>query len=179
MKTKIVFLSIILLMLSANVFSQKQSAEAFVESFYKFHRARSGGFNTEELLAHKKWFTAELYELFQNELKREAEYLKENPTNKPYFGDGLPFTALEECYVEGKGIKNVLKIGKTSAKENKTLVEVKFYQPKVCEGHFIHAYKVELVKNEGSWLINDLIYLNDQTMAEEGRLTADLKREKY
>lgn len=179
MKTKIFFLSIILLLLSSSIFAQKQSAAAFVESFYEFHRARSGGFNAEELDAHKKWFAAELYKLFQNELKREAEYLKENPTDKPYFGDGLPFTALEECYVEGKEVKNVLKIGKISSKENKTLVEVKFYQPKACEGYFIHAYQIELVKNEKSWLINDLIYLNDETMSEEGRLTEDLKREKY
>lgn len=173
MKTKIFFLSIILLILSGNIFAQKQSASAFVESFYEFHRARLGGFNAEELNAHKKWFTVELYKLFQNELKREAEYLKENPTDKPYFGDGLPFVPLEECYVEGKEIKNILKIGKNSGKENKMLAEVKFFQPKVCEGYFIHAYKIELVKNESSWLINDLIYLNDETMSEEGRLTAD------
>lgn len=179
MKTKTFLVLVILLILSGNLFAQKQSATAFVESFYEFHRARTEGFNAEELEARKKWFTAELYELFQNELKREAEYLKENPTDKPFFGDGFPFAPMEECYVEGKEIKNILKVGKTSGKEGKTLVEIKFYYPKACEGNFIHAYKIELVKNERSWLINDLIYLNDQTMREEDRLTTDLKREKY
>ena len=105
--------------------------------------------------------------------------MKKNPTNKPHFGDGFPFAPMEECYVEGKEIKNILKIGKTTFKENKTIVEVKFYYPKVCDGSFIHAYQVELVKNNGDWLISDLIYLNDETMNEEERLTEDLKREKY
>ena len=179
MKKKIVFLLIILLCLSASIFAQKQSAAKFVESFYEFHRARSGVFSAAEVDVRKRWFTAELNLLFQNELQREAEFLRQNPTDKPYFGDGFPFVPLEECTSGGKGIKSVLKIGKTSANGNRTLVEVKFYQPKACEGSFIHAYKIELAKNENGWLINDLIYPDDKTMADQGRLTADLKREKY
>src|SRR5215204_1222763 len=102
MKTKIFFLSIILLLFSATVFAQKQSASAVVESFYKFHRARERTFNAGEVNLHKKWFTAELNRLFQNELKREKEYLKKNPGNKPFFGDGFALTPLEECTSGGK-----------------------------------------------------------------------------
>ncbi len=180
MKTKILFLSIILLFLSTNIFAQKLSASEFVESFYEFHRARSGIFSAEEVDLHKKWFTAELYELFQYELKREKEFLERTPTDKPYlaekphFGDGFPFAPMEECYVEGKEIKNNLKIGKTTIKGDKTIVEVKFYYPKVCGGSFIHAYQIELAKNNGDWLINDLIYLDSNE-----RLTDDLKRAEY
>lgn len=174
MKTKIFFLSIILLLLSSSIFAQKQNAAEFVESFYEFHRARSGSFSAEELEAHKKWLTSELYKLFQYELKREMEYLKDNPTNKPYFGDGFPFAPLEECYVKGNEIKNILKIGETTIKGDKTIVEVKFYYPKACDGSFIHAYQVEVTKNNGDWQINDFIYLDSNE-----RLTDDLKREKY
>ncbi|MBX7169454.1 MAG: hypothetical protein K1X72_00765 [Pyrinomonadaceae bacterium] len=179
MKTKIILLSIILIIFPTIIFAQKQTPTEFVKSFYKFHRSRDEAFSKEEIKARQKWFTTELYELFQYELKREAEYLKENPTDKPFFGDGFPITALEECYLKGKWIKNVLKIGKTSTKKDKTFVEVSFYQPNVCGSYFIHAYKNELVKNKNSWLINDLIYLDDETMADDSRLSDDLKREKY
>src|SRR5688500_2902826 len=103
MKTKIGFLSIILLLLSVNVFAQIQTAAGFVESFYKFHRSRSGIFDEREVNAHRRWLTAKLNNLFQNELRREREYLKQNPTNKPHFGDGFPFLPYEECSINGKG----------------------------------------------------------------------------
>ena len=174
MKTRIITLSILLAFFSVNIFAQNQSAASFVQSFYKFHRARWDAFTKNEVQVRKKWFTTELFELFQYELKREAEYLKEYPTNKPYFGDGFPFTPMEECYFKEKEIKNVLKIGKTSIKGNKSIVKVSFYYPKVCEGGLIHSYKIELVKNKNSWLINDLIYVDSGE-----RLTKDLKRERY
>lgn len=175
MKTKIFFLSIILIGLSANAFAQKQSATAFVESFYKFHRARTRAFTAREVGLHRKWFTAELNRLFQNELKREREYLKKNPTDKPHFGDGFPFTPYEECYKNGKEIKNVLKLGAPESIGNKTLIEAKFYYPKACSGggELTREHKIELVKSRGVWLISDLIF------SDGSRLTEDLKRAEY
>ena len=80
--------TIILLLLSVNVFAQKQSASAVVGAFYKFHWIRSGIFNAKEV---------DLYKLFQNELKCKKEYLKQNPTDKLFYGDGFPFQPLDEC----------------------------------------------------------------------------------
>ena len=173
MKTKIFFLSIVFLLFSANAFAQKQSAAAFVQAFYKFHRARSGVFKASEVNAHKRWFTAQLNNLFQNELQREREYLKQNPTNKPHFGDGFPFLPFEECSNGGKSVKNDLKLGAVTTNSDKTLVEVMFHQPKACGGELIHAYKVELVKSKSGWLINDWIYDDGE------RLSDDLKRAEY
>lgn len=173
MKTKIIFLSVILLSLSANVFAQKQTATSRVESFYKFHRARSGVFNAGEVNSYKKWFTAELNRLFANELKREKEYLKKNPTNKPYFGDGFPFLPFEECSRGGKLIKNILKTGTETIRKSIAIVEVKIYQPKQCGGALSETYKVELIQSKGVWLINDWIY------GDGKRLTEDLKRAEY
>ena len=173
MKTKAVFLSIIVLAFAANVIAQKQRATAFVESFYKFHRSRSTVFDVKELNFRKKWFTSELNRLFQNELKREKEYLKANPTDKPFFGDGFPFTPYEECYKNKKEIKNVLKVGNAVAVKNRTIVNVKFYYPKVCSGKLNAEYKVEIVKKKGRWQINDFIY------SDGSRLTEDLKRPQY
>src|SRR6185369_13097122 len=125
MKSRFVFLSILIILFSANVFAQKQTAVAFVDSFYKFQRTRSGMFNTSEVNLHKRWFSAELNSLLQNELKREKEYLKQNPTDKPHFGDGLTFEPSDECYKMGKYYKHLYKIGATTADGNKTIVEIK------------------------------------------------------
>jgi len=169
MKNKIIFLHIVLLVFSASVFAQEQSATEYVESFYKFHRVRLRAFNASEVDLHGQWFSAELNKLFKNELKREKAFLKKNPTDKPHFGDGFPFAPYEEC----TNAKNVLKIGAATAKGDKTLVEVMFYQPEPCGGALIETYKVELVKSDGVWLINDWIYDDGE------RLSDDLKRTKY
>ena len=173
MKTKIIFLSIILLLLSANIFAQKQSAAAAVGAFYKFYRARSGIFNAREVNLYKKWFSADLNKLFQNELTREKEYLKQNPTDKPFFGDGFPFQPLDECVKSGKSYKNIYQIGTETVRKSIAIVEVKFYNPKPCGGELVETYKIELVNSKGGWLINDWIY------ADGKRLTEDLKRAEY
>ncbi len=173
MKTKIIFLSIILVLLSTNIFAQKQEASAVVQSFYKFHLSRSGIFDAGEVKARKKWFTDDLNKLFQTELQREKEYLKANPTDKPHFGDGFPFQSLDECESAGKLIKNTYQVGAATVKGEQATVEVKFYQPKECGSDLIDTYKVELVKNKGKWLIDDWLYSDAKT------LTEDLKRTNY
>jgi hypothetical protein len=65
MRTKTIFILIVLLLLSTNVFAQKQDASAVVQSFYKFHLSGSGEFNAIEVKARRKWFTDDLNKLFQ------------------------------------------------------------------------------------------------------------------
>ncbi len=173
MKIKIIFLSIILVLLSMGIFAQKQGAAAVVQSFYKFHLSRSGIFNANEVKARKKWFTNDLNKLFQTELQCEKEYLKANPTDKPHFGDGFPFQSLDECESAGKLIKNTYQVGAATVKAEKAKVEVKFYSPKECGGNLIDTYKAELVKSKGKWLIDDWLYSDAKT------LTEDLKRTNY
>ncbi len=173
MKTKIIFGAVLWLLLSANIFAQKQSASVVVGSFYKFHLARSGVFKSSEVNLYKKWFSADLNKLFQNELKRDKEYLKQNPTDKPYFGDGFPFQPLDECSNSGKSYKNTYKIGTETIRKSIAMVEVKFYNPRQCGSELIETYKVELIQSKGIWLINDWIY------ADGKRLTEDLKRTEY
>ena len=121
----------------------------------------------------KKWFTDDLNKLFQTELKREKEYLKVNPTDKPHFGDGFSFQSLDECESAGKSIKNTYQIGAATVKGEQATVEVKFYKPKECGGDLIDTYKVELVKTKEKWLIDDWLYSDAKT------LTEDLKRTNY
>ncbi len=173
MKTKIIFLSIILLTLTTSVYAQKQDASVVVQSFYKIHLSGSGAFNANAVKERKKFFTDNLNKLFQTELQREKEYLKANPTDKPHFGDGFPFQPLEECESAGKAIKNIYQVGAATVKGERATVEVKFSQPKECGGELIDIYKVELVKSKGKWLIDDWLYSDAKT------LTEDLKRTNY
>ena len=173
MKIKIIFLSVILILLSTTMFAQKQDATAAVQSFYKFHLSRSGIFNLGEVKAYRKWFSDDLNKLFQTEIQREKVYLKANPTDKPHFGDGFPFQPLDECDSAGKLIKNTYQVGTATVKGERATVEVKFYNPKECGGSLIDTYKVELVKGKGNWLIDDWLYSDAKT------LTEDLKRTNY
>jgi hypothetical protein len=173
MKIKIIFLSIILVLLSMNISAQKQDASAVVQSFYKFHLSGPGIFSAGEIKARKKWFSDNLNKLFQTELQREKEYLKANPTDKPHFGDGFPFQSLDECESAGKLIKNTFQVSAATVKSEKATVEVRFYKPKECGGELIDTYKVELTKSKGKWLIDDWLYSDAKT------LTEDLKRANY
>ena len=173
MKTKIIFILCILVLFSLNALAQTNNASAAVESFYKFHRSRSDIFNARQVALRKTWFSTNLNGLFQYELKRENEFFKKNPTEKPFFGDGFPFQPYDECFKAGKSYKNAYKVGTAAVQAQKAVVEVQFYTPKVCGGKLIDTYKVELVKSKGKWLINDWVYPDGRTLIE------DLKRKDY
>ncbi len=156
-----------------SVSAQKSGAAETVKSFYVFHNLRSGLFSLHEVNLRRKWFTAELYKLFVNELKREDEFTKKNPTEKPHYGDGFPLQPFSECVDGEKVIINTFEVKEISSDPSKATVEVKFYSPEKCERKLIDTYKVELVKVKNSWLINDWIYSDNK------RLTDDLKRKDY
>lgn len=171
MKINISFTLIIILLFSLCVYSQ--NATKTVSAFYKFHRSNSQVFEKKELEARETWFTKKLYKLFFYELKRQEEFLTKNPTDKPRFGDGFPFQPYEECYLNGKNYLNEIKIQKLKSESDKKIIKVGFYTPKQCDGEHIKNYKVEVVKTNKRWLINDWIY-------EDGkRLSEYLEREKY
>lgn len=173
------FLILTFIFLANSTFYAQGEAEAksTVDSFYKFYRTRNGLVSTHELNLLKGWFTAELTRLFRNEIKREDEFVRKYPNEKPYFGDGFPFQPFEECVIGDRIFSNRLEFGAIKTDANKAIVEVKFYIPKECEDQIeeklLDIYKIELLKTKSRWLINDWIY-NDGK-----RLTEILKREKY
>lgn len=177
-KYNIIFSLILLIFASIPIFAQSESdAKSTVEKFYKFYRTRNGLVSTHELNLLRGWFTAELTGLFRNEIRREDEFTRKNPDEKPYFGDGFPFQPYEECVVEEKLILNRLETEKVEITGNKATVEVNFYIPKECEDQvsekLLDSYKIELVKSKTRWLINDWIYSKGE------RLTDILKRKEY
>jgi hypothetical protein len=161
-----------LFLLNISLFAQT-NAKATVEKFYQFHNSRNGVLSLHELKLHKRFFTNDLYKLFLNELKREDEFIRKNHTDKPHFGDGLPFKPFEECVVDEKLYPNTYEVNENSVNANVAKVEVKFYQPKQCDGTLIDTYIIELTKSRNTWLINDWIFPDDT------KLTDDLQRKDY
>src|SRR5215813_10154207 len=101
MKTRILFVFVLFTVLGIRGVSQ--SPVSAVQAFYHYDRAHSQVFNRRNIDARKQWFSSELYKLFLYEQKREDDYLKSNPNDKPYFGDGLPFQPYDEiCKAGGR-----------------------------------------------------------------------------
>jgi hypothetical protein len=173
-KTGLLFIVLLMLTASSFTFAQTEAdAKSTVEKFYKFYRTRNGLVSTHELNFLKPWFTTDLTKLFQNEIKREAEFTKKHSDDKPHFGDGFPFNPYEECVTDNKIILNNIETGEIKIDANKAIVEVKFTASKECGGETVDIYKIELLKNKNRWLINDWIY------SDETKLTDDLKRKDY
>jgi hypothetical protein len=151
-----------------------QSPSAAVAAFYKYDGSHSQTFNRRNIDARRRWLADPLYKLLLNELRREREYLKQNPTDKPHFGDGLPFRPLDEaCELNGKAYHRRIRVGKVSVKGDIGNVDVYFEYSKACKLDPI-LYAVHVGKVKGRWLIEDILY------AAEGRtLTEDLNRMEY
>jgi hypothetical protein len=176
-KSKFLPSLVIVLILTNWALAQKQNAAETVQSFYKFHLSRTVLFSLHEVKLRKRWLTNELFQLLLFELKREDEFTRKNPSEKPHFGDGFPFQPFEECVINEKIIRNLFQVKEISSDANKAMVEVSFYVPKECEEQteedLLAIYKIELLKTKNSWLINDWIY------SDGSKLSKDLKRTKY
>lgn len=153
---------------------QGSSPKAALAAFYKFDGAHSQTFNRKNIDARKRWFSDELYKLFLKELDREAQYLKANPTDKPHFGDGLPFRPLDEpCELNGKKYRRTMSFGTVTVKGDLGNVDVFFRYPKACKIPDI-LYAVNMDKEKRGWVIADIRYFpGDKSLVE------DLGRKEY
>jgi len=167
------FLFSAILLLSVSAFAQRSTPKAAVESFYKFDRSNPQAFNRRNIEARKAWFSPALYALFQNELRRETAYLKKNPTNKPYFGDSLPFRPLEELCDGPQKLGRVLTIKQEFQRSSRGAVTATFEYPKPCTTRDTVVYTIGLIKVNGGWVIDDVNYGEDTNLKER------LRREEY
>lgn len=171
MKSKtILFLAVTLFVCSLSVNAQN-SPRAAVEAFYRYDRSHSQIFNRRNIDARKRWFSTELYNLFLNELKREAAYLKRNPTDKPYFGDGLPFQPMQEkC---DKGFDRGLVVKQEFVRGNRAAATAELAYPKRCGDPMPVVYTIGLTKTRSGWVIDDINYGEDTTLKQR------LRRKEY
>lgn len=170
-----IFLSLaIVTVVSQAAFAQTGGPKAAVTAFYKYDASHSQVFNRKNIDARKRWFGKELYKLFLKELAREKEYLAKNPTDKPHFGDGLPFRPLDEtCSFNGREYRRTISYGRVTVKGDLGNVDVYFKYPKGCNIPDV-LYAVNMSKERGRWVIDDIRYISDNTS-----LVEDLNRKEY
>lgn len=164
---------VILFISLVSIAAMGQKPLAAVSAFYKFDRSHSQTFNRRNIDARKEWFSSQLYGRFLNELKREKEYLRTNPGDKPHFGDGLPFQPMNEpCEANGRKSGNSYTLGRVNERGKNAKIGVNFAYPKACKMDKT-LFTVNLIKEKGRWVINDIQYPDDMTLVE------DLKRPVY
>lgn len=169
MKTKLILLAITFLLATSAAFSQGTEPQITVREFYTYSNARSSTFNRRHVELRKKWYTAELYKALIAQVDEDAAYLKKNPTDKPYFGDGLTFRPLDEpCQVGERSYKRVQNVGRTEILNSAATVDVSFAYPKACVPAIAPVvYKVNLKRVGGKWLIDDWTYDDGSTLVGE------------
>lgn len=160
MKFKI-SLILLFLVLPLNILANDDADDAkqVVNSFYKYDSSHKQDFSKREIDSRKSWLSPRLYRLLIAEWKKELSFRKPNSDTKPYF-DSLPFQPFDE------GCENLYKMGNASVKNGKATVEVEFYTGKKCGSKLVANYTFELIKFKGKWLINDLIWEDEESLSE-------------
>ena len=149
--------------------AQRNSPRSTVEAFYKFDRSHPQGFNRRNIDARKRWFSASLYRMFIEELRLENAYLKKHPDDKPFFGDGLPFSPHEEaCEFAGRWFPSRYRVGPTWIRRNAAEVTVKVSWPNECKLSPA-KYRVRLIREPSVRKVNDIIYSDGRTLVQDMR----------
>ncbi len=154
--------------------AQNGTPVAAAKAFYAYDRAHNSAFTRAAVDARKKWFSTALYNLFLNELKRQNEFLRKHPGEKPYFGEGMPFQPYDELCKAGKTqIHKKLTIRPDSQDTDVATVFAVFAFPPPCKTPDTTTYTIKLVRSAAGWVIDDVVY-------EEGQsLVQDLNRADY
>jgi hypothetical protein len=164
MNKKLILLIVLVQVCALSAMSQMRDPAATVAAFYRFSDARSDIFNRRHIESRKQWYTTRLYNAFWRQLREDREYLKNNPTDKPFFGDGLDFEPLHEsCEAAGRSYKWKRSFGKAEVKGSTARVDVTFAYPPVCKIEPTR-YRMKLQKVSGRWLVDDLIYPDGATL---------------
>ena len=174
MGSRLLFTSAIIIAAAIVSFGQTSSPKAVVRAFYTFDRTHSFLVDQREIESRKKWMSAELYRALLKELDRQKEFLAKNPTDKPYFGDGLPVRPLDEaCQLNGREYFRKIYFGRTTVKGGLANVDVYFKYPKDC-GIPDVLYAVNMSREKGRWVIDDI-----RDIADNSSLLEDLNRKEY
>ena len=160
---------------AAGAVAQTSRPLAVVKSFYAYDGAHSQIFSRQAIEARRPWFSKELYDLFIYELKRESVYLKKNPTEKPYFGDGLPFRPIDEtCKVGRQNLHKSISFRiqrPETANSPPSRLFLRFLL--LVRIRIRRSYKINLVNERAGWLIDDVVYEDSHGLKQ------DLKRKEY
>jgi hypothetical protein len=168
MKTKFIWVIVLSLLMAGAAFAQARGPAETVKAFYKYSDARSDIFDKRHIESRRQWYTLALYRTFRALLAKDTAYLKKNPTDKPFFGDGLTFRPLDEtCEANGKHYGYTQTVGRASIIKDRATVNVKSAFPKACGNLEPERYRINLRKIGNRWLIDDMDYLQGETLKGE------------
>lgn len=172
--SKITLCFVFILIIGGHCIAQNRTPVAAAKAFYAYDRAHNSAFTKAAVDARKQWFSAALYKLFLYEIKRQNDFLRENPGEKPYFGDGMPFQPYDELCTVGKtNLHKKLTIKPDSQDTATASVFAVFEFPPPCKTPDTTTYTIKLVRSATGWVIDDVVY-------EEGQsLVKDLNRTDY
>ena len=147
-------ISIVLLCLTsgAPATAQSRGPVETVVTFYKFSNARLSTFDRRHIESRREWYTPALYRAFLEQLREDELHLKKNPTEKPFFGDGLYFRPLDEpCYVKNKPYRRYQAIARKYIRKSRAYIDVKFASSTKCtDGGEPIYYRVNLLRIQGN-----------------------------
>jgi hypothetical protein len=171
MKRSITFLFALIFVAGVVSTTAQRSPRATVEAFYRFDSSHSQIFNRRNIDARKRWLSAELYRLFLYELRREADFVKKHPDEKPFFGDGLPFQPLQEMCEQGRDRTVVIK--QDFVRGTRAAATATFAYPKPCRDADPLVYTIGLTKTREGWVIDDINFGEDTSLKQR------LQRKEY
>lgn len=171
---KTLFIAVFVALFTAGAVAQTSRPLAVVKSFYAYDGTHSQVFSRQAIEARRPWFSKELYDLFIYELRRESAYLRKHPTDKPYFGDGLPFRPIDEtCKVGRQNLHKGVSFKFETGNGQFASVQAIFAFPAPCKDPDTTIYKINLVNAKAGWLIDDVLYEDNHPLKQ------DLKRKEY
>lgn len=118
--------------------------EQRVRQFLHFHLSRKGGLDTQNLNLRQGWLSPRLVELLRGEIRRDAAYHLQHPTDTPFFEGDIWTDSQEE--ISG------FRVGAPTRRGTVASVPVKFQNGSKTSPAI---YKLRLV--QGQWRIEDVI----------------------
>lgn len=151
--------------IAAQVSSPSQAANNFYSNYLKLNIR--GLPNDEQMRVLSPLITADLKALFENAQKIQARFIKENPEEKPPWGDGDLFTSLFEG-------AQTFRVGRPAVRRSRAEIPI---QLSYTQGGTTTSWSDSLIltRQGNRWLVSDILLKGDWAFKSGASLRANLK----
>lgn len=166
-KKRTILLIALSAVLAASASGQTSDPVSAVRAFYAYDSKASPVFNRRNLDSRRRYLSPRLYNLFRQELRKESAFLKANPGEKPFFGDGFPFRPIDEpCQADGRLIDRRYSVAAMRRYRGPRVdVPVRFAYPRPCNLEAL-IYKARVIRSGSRWLIDDIVFEDGSTLSD-------------
>jgi hypothetical protein len=138
------------------------SALQVAREFYRLHFLRGDQmyFEPENIRRKRTWLTPKLYRLLLKEFQRETDYAKVHPDLilKPYFSG--------DVFTDAESLPQVFRVTKAKLANDGAIVTVWVYWNDDTVGKMKRKIQVVMVRSQTRWLIDNLLYENDEDLVK-------------